>query len=82
MIKNAEGRVIWDIDVFGVVTQGPCPPTVNPSQWRQAKLTAIQGLFEVTGGICRVRGADLSNMTLIESDNGVIVRRVPTARLG
>jgi alkyl sulfatase BDS1-like metallo-beta-lactamase superfamily hydrolase len=43
VIKNAEGRVIWDIDVFGVVTQGPCPPTVNPSQWRQAKLTAIQG---------------------------------------
>jgi alkyl sulfatase BDS1-like metallo-beta-lactamase superfamily hydrolase len=55
---------------------------VNPSQWRQAKLTAIQGLFEVTGGIYQVRGADLSNMTLVESDNGVIVRRVPTARLG
>jgi alkyl sulfatase BDS1-like metallo-beta-lactamase superfamily hydrolase len=73
VIRNAEGRVIWDIDVFGTVTQGPCPPTVNPSQWRQAKLTAIQGLFEVTSGIYQVRGADLSNMTLVESNNGVIV---------
>ena len=40
------------------------------------------GLFAVTGGIYQLRGADLSNMTLVESDNGVIVRRVPTARLG
>ena len=73
VIKNAEGRVIWDIDAYGAVTQGECPPTVDPSLWRQAKLTAIQGLFEVTGGVYQVRGADLSNMTLVESDNGVIV---------
>jgi alkyl sulfatase BDS1-like metallo-beta-lactamase superfamily hydrolase len=73
VIKNAEGRVVWDIDAYGAVTQGECPPTVDPSLWRQAKLTAIQGLFEVTGGVYQVRGADLSNMTLVESDNGVIV---------
>jgi alkyl sulfatase BDS1-like metallo-beta-lactamase superfamily hydrolase len=46
---------------------------VNPSLWRQAQLTAIQGLFEVTAGIHQVRGADLSNVTFVESDNGVIV---------
>jgi alkyl sulfatase BDS1-like metallo-beta-lactamase superfamily hydrolase len=73
VIKNAEGRVVWDIDACGAATQGECPPTVDPSLWRQAKLTAIQGLFEVTGGVYQVRGADLSNMTLVESDNGVIV---------
>jgi alkyl sulfatase BDS1-like metallo-beta-lactamase superfamily hydrolase len=30
-------------------------------------------LYEVTGGVYQVRGADLSNMTLVESDTGVIV---------
>jgi len=73
VIKTAEGRVIWDIDAYGPATQGECPPTVDPSLWRQAKLTAIQGLFEVTGGVYQVRGADLSNMTLVETDHGVIV---------
>ena len=73
VIKNAEGRVVWDIDAYGAATQGECPPTVDPSLWRQAKLTAIQGLFEVTGGVYQIRGADLSNMTLVETDNGVIV---------
>ena len=73
VIKTAEGRAIWDIDAYGMATQGECPPTVDPSLWRQAKLTAIQGLFEVTGRVYQVRGADLSNMTLVETDNGVIV---------
>ena len=73
VIKNAEGRVVWDIEAFTERTQGRAPDTVHPSLWRQSQLTAIQGLFEVTGGIYQVRGADLSNMTLVESDHGVIV---------
>ncbi|HYB89386.1 MAG TPA: MBL fold metallo-hydrolase, partial [Streptosporangiaceae bacterium] len=73
VIKGAGGRVIFDIDEFGRAVQGECPDTVNPSLWRQGQLTAIQGLFEVTGGIYQVRGADLSNITLVESANGVIV---------
>jgi len=73
VIKNADGGVVWDIDAFGRATQGSPPETVNPSLWRQSQLTSIQGLFEVTGGIYQVRGADLSNMTLVESDHGVIV---------
>jgi alkyl sulfatase BDS1-like metallo-beta-lactamase superfamily hydrolase len=63
VIKNAEGRVVWDIEAFTERTQGQAPDTVHPSLWRQSQLTAIQGLFEVTGGIYQVRGADLSNMT-------------------
>jgi alkyl sulfatase BDS1-like metallo-beta-lactamase superfamily hydrolase len=73
VIRGAAGRVIWDIDAFGRATQGECPETVNRGLWRQSQLTAIQGLFEVTSGIYQVRGADLSNMTLVESDHGVIV---------
>jgi alkyl sulfatase BDS1-like metallo-beta-lactamase superfamily hydrolase len=73
VVRNADDQVVWDIDAFGRATQGECPPTVNRSLWRQSQLTAVQGLFEVTGGIYQVRGADLSNMTLVESDHGVIV---------
>jgi len=73
VITNADGKVIYDIDEFGRATRGDCPDTVHPSLWRQGQLTAIQGLFEVTGGVYQVRGADLSNMTLVESGHGVIV---------
>jgi alkyl sulfatase BDS1-like metallo-beta-lactamase superfamily hydrolase len=73
VVKNADGRVVWDADAWGRATQGSPPDTVHPSLWRQSQLTAIQGLFEVTDGIYQVRGADLSNMTLVESDHGVIV---------
>jgi len=73
VVRDADGRVVFDIDGFGREVQGECPRTVNPSLWRQAQLTAIQGLFEVTQGIYQVRGADLSNMTLVESATGVIV---------
>ncbi|WP_122818240.1 alkyl/aryl-sulfatase [Nocardioides pantholopis] len=73
VIRAADGRVVFDIDEFSSGLAGDCPDTVNPSLWRQGQLTAIQGLFEVTSGIYQVRGADLSNITFVESDNGVIV---------
>src|SRR5690349_18717384 len=73
VVKDATGRVVWDIDSFAATVAGECPDTVNPSLWRQSQLTAIQGLFEVTTGIYQVRGADLSNITFVEGDAGVIV---------
>lgn len=72
-MKNAQGQVIYDIDTVGDVVAGECPDTVNPSLWRQCQLTSIQGRCEVTSGITAARSLDLSNMTLVESDNGVIV---------
>ena len=50
-----------------------CPDTVNPSLWRQSQLNAIHGLFEVVPGIYQVRGLDLSNMTIVEGREGVLV---------
>ncbi|MFG2781811.1 MBL fold metallo-hydrolase [Streptomyces prunicolor] len=38
-----------------------------------SQLTRKQGLFKVTDRICQVRGLDLSNMTIVEGDTGVIV---------
>jgi Metallo-beta-lactamase superfamily len=72
VVKDASGRVVWDNDAFAFL-QGDCPETANPSLWRQSRLCARQGLFEVTGGIYQVRGLDLSNMTIVEGDRGVIV---------
>lgn len=72
VVETGDGRVIWDNDAYAFLA-GDCPSTANPSLWRQAQLCAKQGLYEVTDGVYQVRGLDLSNMTLIESDNGVIV---------
>jgi len=73
VIKAASGRVVYDADAFTRATAGDCPDTVHPSLWRQSQLTAIQGLFQVTDGIYQLRGIELSNMTVVEGETGVIV---------
>lgn len=73
-IADAAGRIFWNMADFDFEADGQdCPATVNPSLWRQARLNAIHGLFEVTPGVYQVRNFDLSNITFIESDNGYIV---------
>jgi alkyl sulfatase BDS1-like metallo-beta-lactamase superfamily hydrolase len=67
VIKAADGKVVYDADVYTRTLDGDCPDTVHPSLWRQSQLTAIQGLFEVTEGIYQLRGIELSNMTLVEA---------------
>ncbi|MET9215321.1 MULTISPECIES: alkyl/aryl-sulfatase [unclassified Nocardia] len=72
VITAADGRVVWDLGAYDFL-DGPCPPTADPSLWRQGQLCNIQGLFEVTEGIYQVRNFDLSNMTIVEGETGVIV---------
>ena len=72
VIKAADGRVVWDNDVYDFLT-GDAPTSVHPSLWRQSALAAKQGLYEVAEGIYQVRGLDLSNITFVEGDSGVIV---------
>ncbi len=72
VVRAADGRVVWDNDSYDFLS-GEAPDSVNPSLWRQSSLAAIQGLFEVTEGIYQVRGLDLSNVTFVEGDEGVIV---------
>ncbi|MRX43615.1 alkyl/aryl-sulfatase [Agromyces kandeliae] len=71
-IHDADGKVVWDANEFAFIT-GDAPDTVNPSLWRQSTLVAKQGLFEVADGIHQVRGLDLSNVSFVEGDTGVIV---------
>ena len=72
VVKAADGRVVWDNDSYAFVA-GDAPTTVHPSLWRQSQLCAKQGLYEVVEGIYQVRGLDLSNISFIEGDTGVIV---------
>src|SRR5262245_18814523 len=72
-IKNEQGRVVWSLREYAFLAEETAPPTVNPSLWRQARLNLHHGLFEVTPGVYQVRGFDISNMTLIEGQAGVIV---------
>nr|WP_090341099.1 alkyl sulfatase dimerization domain-containing protein [Mycolicibacterium malmesburyense]CRL70832.1 alkyl sulfatase-like hydrolase [Mycolicibacterium malmesburyense] len=72
VIKAADGRVVWDNDTYAFL-DGDAPASVHPSLWRQSRLCAKQGLYEVVEGIYQVRGFDLSNITFVEGDTGVIV---------
>src|SRR5215207_6983948 len=72
VIRATDGTVVWDAGAYAFL-DAECPNTVNPSLWRQSQLAAIHGLFEVADGIYQVRGLDLSDMTIVEGDTGVIV---------
>jgi alkyl sulfatase BDS1-like metallo-beta-lactamase superfamily hydrolase len=72
VIRGADGTVVWDGEAYGFL-DGEAPETVHPSLWRQSQLVNLSGLFEVTHGIYQVRGLDLSNITFVEGDTGVIV---------
>ncbi|QIL89586.1 MBL fold metallo-hydrolase [Microbulbifer sp. SH-1] len=73
IIKNAKGQTVWDLGAYSFAQGKEAPDTVNPSLWRQLQLLSEGGLYEVTPRIYQVRSADLSNITFIEGDSGVIV---------
>ena len=72
VVKAADGRVVWDNDAYSFL-EGDAPASVHPSLWRQSQLCAKQGLYEVVEGIYQVRGLDISNISFIEGETGVIV---------
>jgi linear primary-alkylsulfatase len=73
-VLNEQGFPVWDPSRFAFVQDGPeAPPTVNPSLWRQSQLVLQGGLFKVTERLYQVRNQDLSNLTVIEGETGLIV---------
>jgi alkyl sulfatase BDS1-like metallo-beta-lactamase superfamily hydrolase len=72
IVRDSAGRVVWDMQSYAFLEE-EAPPTVNPSLWRQSQLLTKHGLYEVVPGIYQVRGLDLSVMTLVEGETGVIV---------
>ncbi|MFV0432586.1 MAG: alkyl/aryl-sulfatase [Leucobacter sp.] len=79
VVKNEAGDVVWNLDSYAFLA-GEAPDTVHPSLWRVSQLNAIGGLFEVVPGVYQVRGYDLSNLTVIEGDEGIIVVDTLTSR--
>jgi len=74
MIKGAGGNLVWDPAKYAFIKEGQAAPdTVNPSLWRQSQLINISGLFQVTDGIYQVRNHDLSNMTIVEGQQGLTI---------
>ncbi|MGW6273745.1 alkyl/aryl-sulfatase [Streptomyces sp. NPDC055060] len=72
VVKNAEGKVVWDNDAYGFL-KGDAPKSAHKSLWRQSRLVSKQGLYKVTDRVYQVRGLDLSNMTIVEGDTGIVV---------
>ncbi|GEM32591.1 beta-lactamase-like protein [Nocardia neocaledoniensis NBRC 108232] len=72
VITNSAGEPVFDTSGYGYL-DGERPETVHPSLFRQAQLVRKHGLYEVTDGIYQIRGFDLSNMTIVEGETGVIV---------
>ena len=74
VITGKDGRIVWDRRPYDFLNRAKAPDTVNPSLWRQARLNAVHGLFEVVPGkIWQLRGYDLSVMTIIRGKTGWIV---------
>jgi alkyl sulfatase BDS1-like metallo-beta-lactamase superfamily hydrolase len=74
MIKDSAGKIIWSLQGYAFLDKkNPPPSTVNPALWRQAQLNMNHGLFKVIDRIYQVRGFDISNMTIIEGDTGLII---------
>jgi alkyl sulfatase BDS1-like metallo-beta-lactamase superfamily hydrolase len=72
VVEDEGGRVVWDLRPYEFLDGEP-PDTAHPSLWRQSQLTRIAGLFELGPGFYQLRGFDLSNMHVVEGDEGVVV---------
>ncbi|PSR82404.1 beta-lactamase-like protein [Coniella lustricola] len=72
LIATAEGNKVYDCDEYAFL-EAECPATANPKLWRQGQLNSKQGLFELMPGIFQVRAVDLSNMTIVEGQDGIII---------
>ncbi len=73
LIDNGDIEGVMSATKMNFMQNKKAPATVNPSLWRHAQLVNRGGLFKVVDNIYQVRGQDLVNLTIIESDNGIIL---------
>ncbi|KAB2835385.1 MAG: MBL fold metallo-hydrolase [Candidatus Dadabacteria bacterium] len=72
-IKDENVNIVYTLVPYSFLQGAEAPATVNPSLWRQAQLNMTNGPFKVTDRIYQIRGFDLSNMSIIEGDTGLII---------
>ncbi len=73
VITRANGAPVWNLAAYGFLADEQPPDTVHPGLWRHARVNMVTGLFEVTERLYQVRGIDISNMSIIEGDSGLIL---------
>ena len=73
VIAGIGGRPAWTLKGYEFLAREDAPDTVHPGLWRHARANMANGLFRVSDRIYQLRGFDISNMTLIEGDTGLIV---------
>ena len=74
VIKTQDGRPVWNPKQYAFIQPGAnAPDTVNPSLWRQSQLVNLSGLFKVADRIYQVRNQDLSNLSIVEGDTGLVI---------
>ncbi len=73
VIPSSDGHNVWDITSYDFLNGKSAPFTVNPSLWRIAQINNMNGLFKVTDRVYQVRGFDISNMTIVEGNTGLII---------
>lgn len=75
-VVTEAGWPVWDLSryefLLGHGHGRDAPDTVNPSLWRQMRLTVQGGLYEVVPGLYQVRTIDLSNITFAEGPDGLV----------
>jgi linear primary-alkylsulfatase len=73
LITRADGRLVWTLRGYEFLASEKAPDTVHPGLWRHARVNTANGLYQVTDRVYQLRGFDVSNMTIIEGDRGLIV---------
>lgn len=66
-------RLVWTLKGYEFLASEKAPDSVHPGLWRHARVNMANGLYEVTDRVYQLRGFDVSNMTIIEGDSGLIV---------
>lgn len=72
-VKASGGEKVWNLDDYQFIGDGEAPDSVNPSLWRISQLNMTNGLFKVTERVYQVRGYDMSNITIMEGETGLVI---------
>ena len=72
-VRDAYGALVWSVADYAFLDTRKAPATAHPALWRHARLNRAHGLFKVTERIYQVRGFDISNMTIIEGETGLVI---------
>ncbi|MGL5328986.1 MAG: alkyl/aryl-sulfatase [Peptostreptococcaceae bacterium] len=81
LIKDENGNIVYDTKIHSFldeIDEMDSPSSVNPSLWRQGRLTNLNGLFKVREGVYQIRSFDLANITAIRGNTGWILIDVLT----